>query len=782
MIIKNFFITLRRFKLASGLNIVGLSVAFAALILILMQVSYENGFDKGYPHPIYRVQIDEGPDYTGVTFPRAMCDALLECSPAIAAGTLRGGTTNGESYISIERDGVRTAYFEWVECVYPDAAEVFGFEFAEGDPNVFEDHTKLALPQSLARKFFGRESAVGRMITFEDQTGERGEKSTFEVGAVYRDFPANSSLANVIRKTIGPDAYSGNWTDWNFSLYVTLVPGADPAEVAEQFHAMLPEINGTAVHFTLMPIQEVYYDRSIAQDPAPKGSRATVNLLLAIAVLVIGIAAVNFVNFATSLTPLRIKGINTRKVLGSSVGSLRAELVFESVGIALLSFVLGLGWVALLRETGFDSLISGGISFSAYGGVIGLCAVAAVVVGFLAGLYPALYTTSFPPAWVLKGSFGLSPRGRRLRTALIGFQFVVSLGLIVAAVFLRLQNSYFRNFDTGMDLEQVAVVMLNNEQAQPEKKQMLVNELRASSHIEDVAFSLFRIGLTDQYMQWVRNWSDGRVLSYNCIPVSWNFLRVMGLQVVEGRDFTEDDDRKAYGTQIFNQTLMRQYGLTLEDRNLDDGLGITGVVRDFNFASLRNPIAPLCLFLFGDSPWAPLRVAYIKIKGDPYAAVEHIKRTMNRIDPVYPVDVEFFDTAFDSLYRKERKLTSLITFASLLAVLLSLTGVFGLVSFETQYRRKEIGVRRVLGATVAEMLVLFNRRFLWIVLASFAVAAPLAGYGVREWLSAFVYRIPLYGWVFAVSLAVVLFITLLTVTIQSWRSATADPVDSLKNE
>ncbi len=766
--------------MASGLNILGLSISFAAFVVILMQVSYEQGFDKGYPKQIYRVQMTDSAAFGGVWFPRPMCDMLLDASPAVEAGTLHGGSW-GDSYISLERNGSKTAGFEMIHTVYPDEAEVFGYEFTEGDPKVFHDHTRVALSQSMARKLFGTDHGiVGQFLTVEDQTDDQGNKRKFEVGAIYRDFPANSSTNNGIKRKIDPGDNNGNWNNWNYNFYVTLVPGSDPAEVEKQFAAKFTDFDGKPMYFKLMPIQDVYYAMDIEQDYAPKGSRATMNMLLAIALLVIGIAAVNFVNFATSLTPLRIKNINTRKVLGSSVAGLRAELIAESVGIALLSFGLGLLWVYGLSQTAFNDLISGGISFSVYGGVIWLAAGVALAVGLLSGLYPAFYTTSFPPALVLKkGSFGMSPSGRKLRTLLIGFQFVVSIGLIVAALFLQLQNRYLRRFDTGMDHEQVAVVALNNELAKSEARETVANELKTSAQIEDVAFAYTKIGLTDEYMGWTRSLSDGRDMRYSCCPVSWNFLRVMGIPVVEGRDFTEEDAHKE-GTQIFNQAAMRQYGLTIEDRVNDEP--IAGVVRDFNFASLRNSIAPLSLYEYGANPWTPLRYAYIKIVGDPYAAVDHIKRTIAKFDPLLPVEVEFFDTAFDTLYQKERKTTALILVFSLLAVAISLVGVFGLVVFETQYRRKEIGVRKVMGATVAEVLGMFNRQFVWLVGICFVVAAPLAWYGVREWLATFAYRTPIYWWVFLVSLLIVLFITLLTVTVQSWRAATANPVDALKAE
>ena len=786
-ILRNFFSTLKRFKLASALNILGLSVAFAAFIVILMQVSYEHSFDKSYAEQVYRVEINDSTNHSA-WYSRPMCDILLESSPAIKAGTMNM-PWGADTYLSLEQNGTKAGYIEQVQNVYPGEPGVFGYEIVEGTKAAFDDHTKLVFPQSLARKLFGKESAVGKIVTFEDQTQENGAKSTFEIGAVFKDFPANSSVPNVIKQKFSPIQNKDAWGNWNYNLYVTLIPGSDPVETGEQMTRYYnsfgkPDWAGAKYTFALQPIEAVYHDMTVDSDTAPKGSKATMNILLAIALLVIGIAAVNFVNFSTSLTPLRIKSINTQKVLGSPVSTLRAALICEAVGIALIAFGLALLWVYLLSDTGFNELISGGISFSVYKGIILLALGVALAVGLLAGLYPAFYTTSFPPALVLKGSFGMSPKGRKLRTALIGFQFVVSLGLIVAAMFLQLQNSFMRNMDTGFDRDQIAIVQLSRDLAKADMKGTVINQLKSDANIADVAFAQAIIGSSDNSMSWGRKTREGRDVHFNCFPVSWNFVDVLGLKIVDGRDFVEDDQTRE-GMFIFNQTAMRHFGLTLDDQvegHNGDMAPIAGVVKDFNYASLRNNIGPMCLYQFGREPWQDLRTAYVKVTGDPYAAADHIKKTLTKLDPLYPVDITFYDTAFDNLYQKERKTTSLITIFSLLAVVISLVGVFGLVVFETQYRRKEIGVRKVLGATVAEILAMFNRSFVRLVIVCFVVAAPLAWYGVTKWLESFAYRIPVYWWVFVLSLFIVLLITLITVTIQSWRAATANPVNALKTE
>ncbi len=791
IILRNFRTTLRRFKVASALNIVGLSVAFAAFILILMQVRYEFAFDRFHPEAerIYRVEISaDGVNLPVVPLPFA--ETFGPMVPGVAAYTLMQPAYS-DSYIVVERSGSEIGFMEPVFQADTGFTQVFRPEIVEGSADVLRESGKVLVPASLARKFFGRESGVlGERLSI----GFEADTWDYEVGGVYRDFPSNSQLDNVVYMPLRiPEWAHNSWGSCNYFFYVRLQAGVSPETLLREWNriALAEKIEwietSGAIGMTALP--EIYYDTRpfMGESLTKHGKRTTTDLLLAIAVLVIGIAAVNFVNFATSLTPLRIKSINTQKVLGSPVGVLRWALIAEAVGISLIAFGLAVGWVFLLGQTSFAELLSGGIALEEHLGLIALSLGVAAVVGLLAGLYPAFYTTSFPPALVLKkGSFGMSPSGRRLRTALIGFQFVVSLGLIVAAMFLQLQNRYLRHVDTGMDQERIAYMRLGGDVL---GSRAFEDRVRQSPGIEDVAYSRMPIGVGNLHSQNFKE-INGKTVSFASEEVSWNFPQMMGIELAEGDYFNAGDTLKPLHTYLFNERAVREYGIRVQDRVLEWGAGedaalseVRGIVRDFNYVSLHSAIDPMAMIVRGQwSKGKPLPIAYFKIVGDPYAAVEHIRRAAAEVDPAYPVDVQFFDAAFDALYRKDQQLTSLITLFSLLAVAISLVGVFGLVIFETQYRRKEIGVRKVMGATVTEILGMFNRQFVGIVLVCFVVAAPLAWYGVREWLSTFAYRTPLYWWVFAISLAIVLFITLLTVTVQSWRAATANPVDSLKAE
>ncbi|WP_294596871.1 ABC transporter permease [uncultured Rikenella sp.] len=785
MILRNLLTVLRRFRLASALNIVGLSIAFAAFMIILMQVHYDRSFDRFHPKSdrIYRVEVSEDSTTYNALVGRKWAELIEDRLPQIEMTGLRMDFATIGNLAKVERNGAVQGYRVDVHLIHPDFAEIFDFDMVEGRREALAEPGQVVIPQSMARKFFGDESACGRRIIFTSTAD-----TVMTVGGVYRDFPRNTLVQNVAYYGINPTVWKP-WDGWhfNYQLYVTLSAGADPAEVERQLldevlHS--PDIPGWIRDYKavrLHPLADLHYAANVQYDAVPKGSRATTSVLLAIALLVIGIAAVNFVNFATSLVPLRIKSINTQKVFGSSVGMLRTVLVGEAVGIALLAFLASLFWVYAVGRTGFTAFLDVDLNLTTAPGIVGIGLAVALGVGLLAGLYPAFFATRFPPALVLKGSFGLSSRGRALRMALVGTQYVISTGLIIAAFFMQLQNGYLRTRDTGYDTEQVAVLELNDALTM-EHRELLVNRLKESPQIEHVAFSQFLFGTGGAQVNETE--VGGETVRFAYLPVSSEFLDVMKIPVVEGRNFQENDNRADKMRFIMNEATRRMYSTVELGLDLEYG-EVVGFIPDINYQPLQ--LASSGAFCLSVEPPAGLYRSslpwtYVRINGDVERAVEHIRRTVAEFDPTYPVSVQFYDEVFNSVYRKERKTTALITTFSLLAVVISLVGVFGLVVFETQYRRKEIGVRKVMGATVAEILGMFNRSFVRMVLICFSVAVPLAWYGVTRWLEGFAYRTPVYWWVFVVSLLIVLAITLTTVTIQSWRAATDNPVDALKAE
>jgi len=786
---RNFLMTLRRFKLASQLNILGLSVAFAAFIIIMIQVRYEQTFDTAYKKAgrIYRVESTLVPteaslvsrqSYTSF-FARPLMEMMLPSVPQIESYTIMYSGSH-EMYVKYETgEGEPAGMIVPFRRVSAGITEVFDMEILEGVADCLAEPAKALIPESLARKMFGRESAIDRQITQTDGT-------FYTIGGVYKDYPENTSIVNDVKISLGED-FRNEWADWALFLYVVLPKDASPEEAAAQF-ADFFEKTGMGkqmgltepVSFRLNAIEDIYYSHDTVLDVAPKGNRVMTYVLLSIALLVVAIAAVNFLNFSTALTPARIRSINIQKVLGESVVMLRTALVFEALGICLIAYLLALGWVWLFNAAGLSSILLTSVSFAGNQGILLQAFFLAVIVGVTAGIYPAIYMTSFRPVFVLKGAFGMSPSGGRLRIVLTGFQFVISAGLIITALFIWLQNQYILQTDGMLNDSRIATVRLDKDMV-PKHTDVLMEKLKSDPVISDVAFSEWAIGFQDYYPYTYSKSPQDEDIMYYFLPVSYNFTDLMRLKITEGRDFEKADAAAGEERLVMNELAARQFNLKLGDR-LANGSVIIGIVKDFHFMSLRKKIEPMVFTLKPLQNIILQPTLYIRTEGNAYQAIDQVKAAIAEIDPLYPVDVKFYDSQVEEAYKKERKTSVQITLFGLLAVIISLMGVFGLVTFETQYRRREISIRKVMGATVSEVLVIFNKRFMRITLVSFFLAVPAAWYGVEQWLQSFAYRTAMHWWVFALAFLIILLITLITVTLQSWQVAVSNPVDSLKSE
>jgi putative ABC transport system permease protein len=789
-VLKNFIRVLKRFRLASFLNIAGLSVAFAAFLVIMIQIRYEWTFDRMHPHAdrIFRIDMPrllDGDRFASV-LTRGFVDKVIISSPHIEAGSLlfTGGFVD-KTYITVGEGAAQRGFKEHIVTCYPDIVNIFGFSMMEGNPNCLDSPEKILIPESMARRMFGDEPATGQTVRLEERVWTKTDVQLFTVGGVYKDFPENTQVNNAIYAPIDR-SMENNWTAMNFLGYVLLDNPRSKETVEETVNSLIDYTaydKPVETRLELVPLTDIYYLPGQLTDLVKTGNPNTARLLFLIALLVIVIACINFVNFSTAMAPVRMKGINTRKVLGSSDGSLRMELVFEAVGMSLLACFLAFGIIWALDEIRLFSFMTADVNLPDHLPLAGLLILLSVLLGILSGLYPSWYMTSFPPALVLKGSFGLSVSGRKLRTALIGFQYVVSIGLIICALFIRLQNEYMRTYDTGFNKDRIAVVNIGAK-LYNDSKDVYVRRLKEHAGIEDVAFSYQEIGRTDIYASSDMLYREQR-FNASLLWVSWNFLDVMGIPVVAGRNFRESDardDSTAY--HIYNQNIQKKLGMVSGDRLDPQGFGrvqINGFVSNVKVSSLRNGEDDVAFIV---QPGRALPFSYIRIRprADIREAVTHIRRTMAEINPAYPFNIEFYDTIFGQLYHKEESFDRLVSSFGLLAVILCITGVFGLVVFETQYRRKEIGIRKVFGATAGEILFMFNKIYMRILLVCFVIAAPVAFYAVSKWLETFYYRTPIHGWVFAVAFVIVMMITLFTVSFQNWRTANENPVDSIKTE
>lgn len=781
-IIRNLLGVVRRFKMATLLNVMGLSIAFAAFIILMIQLQYDWGFDRFQKNAerIYRVGLYT-PDWGNqVVVSPPFAEAFVQSSPHIETGAL---LSSWGSQLALKRgnDTNETSFWCPVNAITPEYASVFDFQMLEGKIESLDNPGYVLIAQSQAEKFFGDEPAVGKQLT--------ADKLSFVVGGVYKDFPQNSVIQNAVYRRIGEKENQDNWNANGYQLYVLLDDPGKKDQIIADFknHFNHEYYDWKTKDVRLTQLTDIYYEADARFDSQKdKGNKTMVFVLFTIAVLIVVIAGINFTNFSNALVPMRIRSINTQKVLGGSDNTLRCAMLVEAVAICLFSFILSLFIVKGMANTWLADMVSGELSLKANIPLLIGAGVLAALTGLLAGAYPAWHITSFSPALVLKGSFGLSPSGKRMRSLLVSFQYVISFALIIAALFIYLQNHYMLASSLGFDKEHVAIVELNGQLIK--NIEAVENRLEQEVSVQDVSFAEDLLSASDEYTDFGRGYRENNV-QFKVFVVSPDFLRLMNIPVISGRDFLQEDSKSVGGVYLFNEAARLQYDLVAgeyitgnEWYEAPPAL-IAGFIDDIKYASFRTEVAPMAFYVSPAAGYRP-RYAYIKIKAgaDIRDAVASIRKALTSIDKNFPAEIRFYDTILNNLYKRELSIGWLISLFSLIVVFISVVGVLGLVIFESEYRKKEIGLRKVHGATTSQILLMFNKVYVRILIVCFVLAIPVAYYGVNRWMVYFAYKIPMYWWVYAVAFVVVSVITFLTVTFQNWKTANENPVESIKTE
>lgn len=805
---RNFLTTLRRYKISSLLNVIGLTLAFTAFYVIMTQVWWELGYNCSL-HEADRIYLVENEDWYepgkwSSWLNRPVPERVIASTAGVeVGGCMWGGFGSGTCWTSNEPSFGYNKFSASCGSVSLPFLDVFAFRSVEGDVHDLGKPKSVIVSREAAERM---RVGVGSLIWVD--TDEPQPDGAMEVVAVFEDFPDNSLLGEceVVKNLGETNLYTTS--EWSFNYFVKFRPGADPDEFARQWTNVNQEMQREAAEkrvaagdaadddesgiygVRLSPVSELYFE-SDSQAPCRQGSVVTTYTLLGIAVLVIVLAFINFVNFFFALVPVRIRTVNTFKVFGAPASSLRFNFVFEAFGLVLIALLAAWYVSFALQGTEFASYISASLALSQNLEVVGLVAVVAFVMALAASLYPAWYITSFAPALVVKGSFGGTRSGRRLRTLLLGVQFFISIGLIIATSFIRLQHDYMMHYDMGFDKENLLAVRLSERGAS--SYDALRQKLLSDPQVKDVTGATSRLVSVGR-MGWGREFK-GRQVAFQSYVVQPDFLRVMGIPITDGRDFLESDFDKELGTMIFNEAARREFEMQVGDRIngfVSPDEQIVGFCADFNFKPLQYGVSPFCFYLLPkkiqqENYWHLPHVVYVRMTpgADIAAVTAHIRRCIAEVDPrTEPGDivVRVFDEELGLEYDNERKLTAIVGLFALLAVVIALMGVFGLVLFETQHRRREIAVRRVMGASRGEILAMFNRRYVMLVAVCFVLAVPVSIWAVRHWLAGFAYAVPLYWWVFALALAGVLAVTALTVTVRSWRAVNENPAESVKSE
>ncbi len=791
---KTFLYMFRRYRIATLLNLFGLSVAVATFYLFMTQVIYNRTYNHSiddYEHT-YRLEIYGNlfGDNWGCSICRPFVTMLRDI-PQVKSAVYYSPYVN-QTDVKVNN---RTITVPVVYMSKP-GIEFFTGKLISGSSKSWGTGSTAIVNRSNAEKMFGTANAVGK--TFEAINNNGGGTIPVTVVGVSEDMPDNCTVSNGLYIC---DNESGmtDWSEWSYCVFLRLAEGTNPKKIERAIKLGFMKAYGISekefdkevkMKFRITPVDDIYFSGIGLND---KGNRSLVNVLTVASAFVLFIALLNLFNFSLSEVPMRMRGINTRRVMGASVGGLRLQMIMESVLFAFVALVIGvLLVVAFQRSEACMKLVSGDISFSAHWVLAAVMAASALIVGALAAVVPAFYSTSFAPALVLKGSFGLSPRGRQLRLAIMAVQFCVAFVLAIYIGVMSSQSSYIFNCDYGFNKDEVFYAWLSDEAKA--KRETVRTELKKLPFVESVGFAQHAIGTMDEYMGWGRG-SGEHAMSLQVLPCDYEYPQTMGLKILEGRNFNEADMKT--GAYVLNKAAMQQYKwLAVGDsigRQSDWGPTsnylIVGVCDNFKLKSMRNDNSRVAVafIIFGPDmeQWGDrCNQVFVRVaKGqDKVEAKRRIADVLNRIDASQKYEMKFLDTDLQQTYVDEFRFISQVKFFAIICIIITVIGVFSLTMFETEYRRKEIGIRKVMGSSVGSIVRLFAMRYTVPLVVSFAVAAPVGWWLSVQWLQSFAEHTPIHWWLFPLSFVGVSAVVIATVMAQSWRVATQNPVESIKTE
>lgn len=778
-----------KFKVFSFINIFGLSAGVACCIVIMLYVVHELSYDKyhEFGDRIYRVAQVETAEKSisidPVTAP-PLVEALKADYPDVEAAA-RIFADNSR----VVRYNGKTFYEEKLLFADQDLFEILTIPFTTGKKeDALTNPFTLVLTEGTAVKYFGTESPVGKTIQVNDKD--------FRVTAVVSDPPANTHLKYSIiasMKSIEKPAWNTAWMFQAFYSYLKLKPGVDAAQFGDKIRKIGDRYakdkfdrEHYAYSFFLQPVRDLHLYPCPHDELESPGDPAKLYIFSAIGLLVLLIACINFMNLATARSMKRAKEIGTRKVLGADRSQLIVQFLGESflmstlaMAMALVIVGMALPFVSELTGAGFA-----GADLIRHPLPLLLIAVW-FVIGFLSGSYPAVYLSSLQPAGALKGHERIG-RGLLFKRTLLVGQFVISIVLIIGSFVIYDQLEFMKNHDLGFDMEQKLILPLRGRVDVSGNYETIRSELLGSSGVRDVSFSSEVPG--EAFNSWTTNLigeADTKTQSVLYTHVDHEFLRQYGITIVAGRGFVPGEGQDVY---VFNESALKSFGWSSPGDALgkrmmsgwEDRPGIIiGVCRNFNFQGLQHEIAPLIL---SSVAHFYARISISLDTKDLRSEMAYLEGKWKELFPGKPFEYFFLDESFDRQYRSEQRAAQMCGIFTALGVLIACLGLFGLAAFMAEQRTKEIGIRKTLGASVPGIIMLFAGEFMkWVLLANL-IAWPLAYWLMNRWLLDFAYRTGIGIWAFAFSGAATLAVALLTVSYQAVRSATANPVDSLKYE
>ncbi|MCE6992418.1 ABC transporter permease [Dyadobacter sp. CY323] len=783
-------------KVFSAINILGLAVSMAACILILLFVSYERSFDKIHSKNLYR--LDEVQKFEGMVAPQKvalsmypMGPALKEDYPQIRDFTRVNSTKN--LMLTVGEKKVELPDVLWADANF---FQMFDYELLEGERGqVLKEPNTVVLSEKSVASIFGTENPIGKYVTHYGN-----DTLTFKVSGVMKNAPANSHLqfdALLSFSTIAKPDFLNNWGGNWLVTYLDLAPGTNVATLEKKFPSFLKKhMKNDGWKFYelfLQPLPAVHSKSTdITHDYInfQKFDQSYTYVFSVIALIVLVIACVNFMNLSTARSTGRAREVGVRKAIGAQRMQLAAQFLGESVLLSLIALILAVALVKLLlpsviqfsqRQLDFSIFTHPLLLLSVVGGTI--------VIGIFSGLYPAAFLSSFEPIKVLKGT--LIAGKSSFRNALVIAQFTCAVFLIIATGFAVMQLRFMMDKNPGFDKEQVVIIPLDSKSDR--KYDALKQELLSSPFIAAVTGSQQRLG-NNFHQTGVTFQENGpkRQITSSQVVVDPDYLSLYKIKLIAGRNFTSSpsDNAKTYiiNKALAKELLKEEPTLTMETligkrfgfSGMDSLSTIVGVSEDFNFNSLHHKVETLCLF--NQKDWSYSEIS-VRIKGnDTKKAIAAMQSTWNQLIPDQPFTYSFLDEHFAELYRADSQVSRIVGILAALAIFISCLGLFGLASYSAERRIKEIGLRKVMGASVAGIVALLSRDFIKLVLISILIASPVAWWAVSTWLNDFAYRIEIHWWMFAAAGVLAVAVALFTISFQSIKAALTNPVKSIRAE
>jgi len=783
--LKTAFRNLSRNKIYSFINIVGLAIGVAVFIIITLFIQSELQYDKFNKKidNIYRLNRDDW----GI-LGTAYGPEVKQNFPEVKEFARFCLNSYSRPLISFENSDKqqRIQNFTFAD---PQVFDIFSFKFIKGKPgSVLENPYSVVLTESTAEKLYGRKNPVGKTFVID-------EKHTFEVTGVIKDvnhFHLNiNAIGNLstVGKMNGWEGFLHDFGSWNYPTYLLLKDGVDVASLNEKISSHFEGVfkkkfnTDQKQNFYLKPLGDIYFDTETNYEIGVNhGNMKFIYIFIAIAVFILVIAAINFVNLTTAKAASRSKEVGLRKVVGGQRKQLIGQFLSESVLISLFAFLLAIGLVEFILPY-FNDLLQGAISNHYYtqpffwfifvGGIL--------LVGLLSGLYPSFYLTKFSPVSVIKGEQTRGTKGALFRRILTVFQFFISVVLIIGTLIIFKQIDYMKNKDMGFNEEKQVYFSLTKELR--ETKDAFKNELLKNPNIKNLTYTAQPVG----QITWQESWEikgQGKQFTYQ--PADPGYVETLGLEVIEGENFSwNKSSQKDRNAVLLNQEAVKHFGLEdpvgrviQTNSRFWDGVRVIGVLKDFHFNSLHNEIAPLVV------AWDDrVSTANVKIAGnDIHSTINYINKTWSSFESYFPLEYHFLDQALDRQYKDDERFGKLFTFFAVFAILIACLGLYGLSLFMTQHRTKEIGIRKANGANGRDIVRLFIKEFSMNVLIANLIAWPAAYFFMKNWLINFPYRTDIGVFVFVIALAISLFIAIFTVSYNTIKAANTNPAYTLRDE